>query len=110
MAFGKKHFVSSAEASTFKHRIGAWYRVKMTKAPFLFFGLPFMATMVAGSFFLTPATAIRYEKHDRKVRRVWDWQDWHWGLVLTEADVSRGSYGLEGEPEKGRPERRILCA
>jgi len=26
--------------------------------------------MVAGSFFLTPATAIRYEKHDRKVRRL----------------------------------------
>ena len=26
--------------------------------------------MVAGSFFLTPATAIRYEKHDRRVRRM----------------------------------------
>ncbi|MCJ1410718.1 Cytochrome oxidase assembly [Ptychographa xylographoides] len=26
--------------------------------------------MVAGSFFLTPATAIRYEKHDRTVRRL----------------------------------------
>ena len=26
--------------------------------------------MVAGSFFLTPATAIRYEKHDRKVRQL----------------------------------------
>ena len=26
--------------------------------------------MVAGSFFLTPATAVRYEKHDRKVRRL----------------------------------------
>lgn len=26
--------------------------------------------MVAGSFFLTPATAIRYEKHDRRVQRM----------------------------------------
>lgn len=26
--------------------------------------------MVAGSFFLTPATAIRYERHDRRVRQV----------------------------------------
>ena len=26
--------------------------------------------MVAGSFFLTPATALRYEKHDRKVRQM----------------------------------------
>lgn len=26
--------------------------------------------MVAGSFFLTPATAIRYERHDRRVRQM----------------------------------------
>ena len=26
--------------------------------------------MVAGSFFLTPATALRYERHDRKVKQV----------------------------------------
>jgi hypothetical protein len=36
----------------------------------MLFGLPFIATMVAGSFFLTPATAIRYEKHDRRVQRL----------------------------------------
>lgn len=27
-----------------------------------------MAIIVAGSFILTPATAIRYERHDKKVR------------------------------------------
>ena len=26
--------------------------------------------MVAGSFFLTPATALRYERHDRKVKQL----------------------------------------
>ena len=26
--------------------------------------------MVAGSFFLTPATALRYERHDRKMKRL----------------------------------------
>ena len=26
--------------------------------------------MVAGSFVLTPATAVRYERHDRKMRRL----------------------------------------
>jgi len=26
--------------------------------------------MVAGSFFLTPATALRYERHDRKVKQI----------------------------------------
>lgn len=29
-----------------------------------------MAVMVAGSFVLTPATAVRYERHDRKVRQL----------------------------------------
>ncbi|KAL7818231.1 cytochrome c oxidase assembly protein COX16 [Trichoderma gracile] len=46
------------------------YRALMSKHPFLTFGLPFIAVIVAGSFVLTPATAIRYEKHDRKVRQM----------------------------------------
>jgi cytochrome c oxidase assembly protein subunit 16 len=58
--FSNKKFRSSAEANT----IAARYRSLLTKHPFALFGLPFIATMVAGSFFLTPATAIRY------VRRV----------------------------------------
>lgn len=32
------------------------------------FGLPFISLMVMGSFLLTPATALRFEKHDRKVK------------------------------------------
>lgn len=42
----------------------------MAKRPFLLFGLPFMAVIIGGSFVLTPATAIRYERHDRKVRQM----------------------------------------
>lgn len=48
----------------------ARYRALLAKHPFALFGLPFIATMVLGSFFLTPATAIRYEKHDRKVKQL----------------------------------------
>ena len=50
--------------------IGARYRTMMAKRPFLLFGLPFMSVIVAASFVLTPATAIRYERHDRKVRQM----------------------------------------
>lgn len=50
--------------------IPAKYRAALAKHPFMLFGLPFIGTMVLGSFFLTPATAIRYEKHDRKVRQL----------------------------------------
>lgn len=49
---------------------GARYRSLVNKHPFLLFGLPFISVMVAGSFFLTPATALRYEKYDRKIQHV----------------------------------------
>lgn len=42
----------------------------LNRHPFLLFGLPFIATILAGSFFLTPVTAIRYDKYDRKVQRM----------------------------------------
>lgn len=66
MAFQSKKFRGAAAQKT----LAAKYRVQMQRHPFLLFGLPFIATMVAGSFFLTPATALRYERHDRKVRQV----------------------------------------
>jgi cytochrome c oxidase assembly protein subunit 16 len=61
----KKYRPSSAAES-----IPQKYRTALAKHPFALFGLPFIATMVLGSFFLTPATALRYERHDRKVRQV----------------------------------------
>lgn len=64
--FPAKRFRSSAYNST----VPARYRALLAKHPFALFGLPFIATMVLGSFFLTPATAIRYEKHDRKVKQL----------------------------------------
>ncbi|KAK4453355.1 cytochrome c oxidase assembly protein COX16-domain-containing protein [Podospora aff. communis PSN243] len=64
--FPNRKFRSSAESGT----VGARYRVMLQKRPFLLFGLPFMAVIIAGSFILTPATAIRYERHDRRVRQM----------------------------------------
>lgn len=66
MTFQSKKFPSTANTNTF----AAKYRAMMKKHPFLLFGLPFMSVIVAGSFILTPAAAIRYEKYDRKVRQV----------------------------------------
>ncbi|MCJ1373651.1 Cytochrome oxidase assembly [Loxospora ochrophaea] len=64
--FQSKRFRPSSAQNT----LSATYRGYLSRHPFLLFGLPFIATMVAGSFFLTPATALRYEKHDRKVRQM----------------------------------------
>jgi cytochrome c oxidase assembly protein subunit 16 len=66
-AFSSKPFKAStvaSKATDFSSR----YRAGLTRHPFLLFGLPFIATMVAGSFFLTPATAMRYERHDHKIK------------------------------------------
>lgn len=56
--------------SSYSSTLPARYRAALSKHPFALFGLPFIATMVLGSFFLTPATALRYERHDRKVRQL----------------------------------------
>ncbi|KAJ2973265.1 hypothetical protein NQ176_g6703 [Zarea fungicola] len=64
--FQRKRFRAAGETNGW----GAKYRATMSKRPFLMFGLPFLAIMVAGSFVLTPATAIRYERHDRRVRQM----------------------------------------
>ncbi|KAH8661930.1 cytochrome c oxidase assembly protein COX16-domain-containing protein [Xylariales sp. PMI_506] len=64
--FQSKKFRGSGDASTFAAR----YRALMARHPFLLFGLPFMSVIVAGSFVLTPAAAVRYEKHDRRVRQM----------------------------------------
>ncbi|KAI0534381.1 cytochrome c oxidase assembly protein COX16-domain-containing protein [Xylaria digitata] len=64
--FQSKKYRGAADTGTF----AAKYRTMMAKHPFFFFGLPFMSIIIAGSFILTPATAIRYERHDRKVRQL----------------------------------------
>ena len=64
--FSSRKYRPSSAANT----LGARYRGAMAKHPFLLFGLPFLTVIIAGSFVLTPATAIRYEKHDRKVRQM----------------------------------------
>lgn len=64
--FASKKFTPSSQPSTFATR----YRAALAKRPFVLFGLPFLATMVLGSFFLTPATALRFERHDRKTRQM----------------------------------------
>ncbi|KAH7316735.1 cytochrome c oxidase assembly protein COX16-domain-containing protein [Stachybotrys elegans] len=52
------------------NNLGTRYRAVMNKHPFLTFGLPFIAVIIAGSFALTQATAVRYERNDRKVRQM----------------------------------------
>jgi cytochrome c oxidase assembly protein subunit 16 len=65
-SFTSKKFRPSATQS----RLGTWYRRNLQRHPFALFGLPFIAIILGGSFILTPATAIRYERYDRKVKNL----------------------------------------
>jgi cytochrome c oxidase assembly protein subunit 16 len=65
-AFQRNTFRSSSDMG----KAGMRYRALMAKYPFFTFGLPFILVIVGGSFVLTPATAVRYERQDRKVRQM----------------------------------------
>lgn len=98
-AFGSKTFRRATTASsTLGERLGTIYRAKLPRHPFLLFGLPFITVIVAASFVLTPATALRYERHDRKVRQ-----------LDQEEAMALGLKGENGEESINRnPRRRIL--
>lgn len=96
----KRFRPSGAAGATLGERIGQLYRAHLHKHPFLLFGLPFISLMVAGSFVLTPATALRYERHDRRVQQV-DQQE----------AMALGIKDPDGNSEKQiklNPRRRIL--
>jgi cytochrome c oxidase assembly protein subunit 16 len=63
-------FTSKSFSATLPNSLAARYRKALQKHPFLLFGLPFVSTIVLGSFMLTPATALRYERYDRKNQQV----------------------------------------
>ena len=80
--------------SSFQTTFAAIYRAKLAHHPFLLFGFPFIVTMVAGSFFLTPATALRYERHDRKVRQLTKEEELGIGKDRRKVDINEEYYRL----------------
>ncbi|KAH8690972.1 cytochrome c oxidase assembly protein cox16 mitochondrial precursor [Talaromyces proteolyticus] len=98
-AFQSKPFRRATTASsTLGERLGAIYRARLPRHPFLLFGLPFIAVIVAASFVITPATALRYERHDRRVRQ-----------LNQEEVMTLGLKGEDGEEGiKRNPRRRII--
>ncbi|KAH8660789.1 cytochrome c oxidase assembly protein COX16-domain-containing protein [Tricladium varicosporioides] len=101
--FPNKKFRSAAEANTIASR----YRAQLARHPFLLFGLPFIATMVAGSFFLTPATAIRYEKHDRRVRRLSKEEELGIGKAGRRIDMKEEYYRLAAKDLDDWEQKRV---
>ncbi|PTB64689.1 hypothetical protein BBK36DRAFT_1164477 [Trichoderma citrinoviride] len=101
--FQNKTFRSSADAN----KLGMRYRALMAKHPFLTFGLPFIAVIVAGSFVLTPATAIRYEKHDRKVRQLTKEEELNVRRAARKVDMKEEYYRLAGRDLDNWEQKRV---
>lgn len=80
--------------ASYHKTLAASYRRGLKKYPFLLFGLPFLTTMLAGSFFLTPATALRYERHDRKVRQLNREEELGIGKDRRQIDINEEYYRL----------------
>ncbi|KAK3336467.1 cytochrome c oxidase assembly protein COX16-domain-containing protein [Cercophora scortea] len=101
--FQNQKYRSSAAAGTF----AAKYRAVMAKRPFLLFGLPFMAVIVGGSFILTPATAIRYERHDRKVRQMSREEELSVGRGKRKVDIREEYYRLAAKDLDNWEQKRV---
>lgn len=101
--FQSKRFLPSSASSGF----AGWYRSSLQRHPFALFGLPFITIMVAGSFFLTPATAIRYEKHDRKVQQVSKEEAMGLGKDRKKLDMREEYYRLAAKDLDNWEQRRV---
>lgn len=89
---------ATTASSSLGEKLGAVYRARLPRHPFLLFGLPFITVIVAASFALTPAAALRYERYDRKVQQMSKEEAFNLGL--------KGPDGEEGI--KRNPRRRVI--
>lgn len=88
-------------STSYNSSVAARYRTALAKHPFALFGLPFIATMVLGSFFLTPATALRYERHDRKVKQLTEDERLGIGKDKRKIDMREEYYVSDEVPRSG---------
>ncbi|KAK4155308.1 cytochrome c oxidase assembly protein COX16-domain-containing protein [Chaetomidium leptoderma] len=101
--FQNRKYRSTADANT----LGARYRAMMAKRPFLLFGLPFLSVIVGASFVLTPATAIRYERHDRKVRQMTREEELGVGKGGRKVDIREEYYRLSAKDNNDWEQKRV---
>merc|ERR1739843_30120 len=100
--FQSKKFRPSSDTS-----LPARYRAALARRPFALFGLPFIATMVLGSFFLTPATALRYERHDKKIKQLSETEALGIGKDKRKIDLREEYYKLAAKDLDNWEQKRV---
>ena len=66
-----------------------------------------MLTIVAGSFFLVPATALRYEHHDRRTQQVGEEERLGLGRGRRKVDVGEEYWRLMGKDIDNWENKRV---
>ncbi|KAJ4412294.1 Cytochrome oxidase assembly [Didymella pomorum] len=100
-------FSSKSFKSTLPNTLAARYRKALQKHPFALFGLPFLATIVAGSFLLTPATALRYERYDRKNQQISQEEAMGLGQNRRKVNMKDEYYRLQAKDLEDWEQRRV---
>ncbi|KAF3048900.1 Cytochrome oxidase assembly [Didymella keratinophila] len=100
-------FSSKSFKATLPNTLAAKYRKALQKHPFALFGLPFLTTIVAGSFLLTPATALRYERYDRKNQQISQEEAMGLGQNRRKVNMKDEYYRLQAKDLEDWEQRRV---
>lgn len=65
-----KKFLTKEQQEQYARSIKGRYLTAMKKNSFVYFGIPFFAIMLAGTYFLTQFASLRYEQHDQKTSEI----------------------------------------
>ncbi|GMG25649.1 unnamed protein product [Ambrosiozyma monospora] len=95
--FGTKTFRSKRQQAEYEKSFLGMYQKLVKKNSFVFLGIPMMGSVAIGSVLLSNFTAIRFERHDAKVKEL----DEEESLQLAtqkkkKVDINEEYYKLQG--------------
>lgn len=67
---GNQPFRGKKEQAAYDRTFAGRYQKLLRKNHFIFFGLPFMLSIVAGSLYLQKFTSLKWERYDEKYRQM----------------------------------------
>lgn len=70
VTLGSKPFRGRSEQAAYDRTFAGRYQQLLKKNHFLYFGLPFLLSIVAGSIYLQKFTAVKWEKYDEKYQQL----------------------------------------
>lgn len=67
---GNRIFRGKKEQEAYNRTFAGRYQKLVHKNHFMYFGLPFLLSIVAGSFYLQKFTSVKWERYDEKYRQL----------------------------------------